>query len=368
MSKPKVKGPNLGRCFRPKRAWLPPKEDRPNGKKKLLFRLPYIAECSPIQRARYEEVSVPCKQCLSCRVTHAASWSYRVMAEARDHAENCWITLTYDNENLPMHGSLSRSDVQKFFKRLRHHLGDKRIRYFGCGEYGENRGRPHYHLCIFGFIPTDWVGDGVSSKGHPIYISPELESIWGKGRVQVAELTPDAAAYTARYSMKKITGKGAEEVNPETGLRPYEKLDPITGEIVEVAKEMMFCSTHPGIGKSFFERFSSELFPSGFAVHKGRKIPVPEYFWKCFREEEPELYDALKEDRAKLAKAAALHPDNSDERLADREKYAEHAYVNSRSRGLVNPLRYANGDPLKSIGRRIDADIRKAESRRLVLP
>jgi hypothetical protein len=290
------------------------------------------------------------------------------MAEARDHEENSWITLTYDDDNLPMHGSLSRDDVTKFFKRYRHHLGDTRIRYFGCGEYGEKRSRPHYHFCIFGHMPTDLVGDGVSSKGHPIWISPWLEDIWQKGRVQVAELSPDAAAYTARYSLKKVVGKYADEVDPETGLKPYEKIDLITGEIVEVAPEMMFCSTHPGIGKAYYERFKSDLFPRGTAIYKGREVPVPEYFWKLLRVENPELYDALKVERSLLAKQSAAHPDNSPRRLADREAYAEHSYAESRSRGLVNPLRYAHGDPLLSLGRSIAAELRKAESRRLVLP
>ena len=367
MRSPKVKGPSLGRCFRPKRAWVSP-ELSSTGKKKLVFRLPYAAECSPILRSHYEEISLPCKRCLSCRVTKAAEWSYRAMAEARDHSENSWITLTYDDEHLPMHGSLCRSDVTKFLKRLRHHLGGKRIRYFGCGEYGEKRSRPHYHLCIFGHMPTDLVGVGKSSKGHVVFVSPFLESVWQKGRVQVAELTADAAAYTARYSMKKITGLGAEKVDPVTGLRPYEKVDSITGEVVEIAPEMLFVSTHPGIGKAFFERFRSDFFPRGFAVHKGRKIAVPEYFWKCLRDENPELYEALKVERTRLAKVSALHPDNSESRLSDRERYAEKCYASVRSRGLVNPLRYANGDSLLSIGRSIAADQRKAESRRLVLP
>lgn len=333
MKGPKVKGPSLGRCFRPKQCWVAP-ELTPAGNKKLVFKLPYMAEWSPTEKARYTEMAVPCGQCLSCRVTKAAMWSFRVMSEARDHRDNCWITLTYDQEHLPLHGSLNRGDPTNFFKRLRHHLGDVKVRYFGCGEYGDKRERPHYHICLFGYYPDDLVAYDRTRRGEPLYRSPFLEKVWGNGLVQVSDLTAYNAAYTARYSLKKVVGKFADRVDPGTGLKPYERIDTFTGEIVEVAPEFMMCSTNPGIGKSFFDKFFSDVFPRGTVVHKGREVPAPEYFWQLLRKENPELYDALKVERTKLAKAAADHPDNSERRLAEREKYAESAYKDSRKRSF----------------------------------
>jgi len=34
-------------------------------------------------------------------------------------------------------------------KRLRKHYSGRTIRYYMCGEYGENMGRPHYHAVFF---------------------------------------------------------------------------------------------------------------------------------------------------------------------------------------------------------------------------
>ena len=39
---------------------------------------------------------------------------------------------------------------KKFMKRLRKRFKGKRIRFYMCGEYGEQFDRPHFHACIFG--------------------------------------------------------------------------------------------------------------------------------------------------------------------------------------------------------------------------
>lgn len=59
-------------------------------------------------------------------------------------------------------GVLSKSDVQKFFKRLRRYIEydkerllsdlpseERKFRYYVCGEYGPTTLRPHYHGIIF---------------------------------------------------------------------------------------------------------------------------------------------------------------------------------------------------------------------------
>ena len=65
------------------------------------------------------------------------------------HEDNCFITLTYDDENIPWDGSLNKQHFQAFMKRLRWHNKEKKIRYFHVGEYGEQLSRPHYHALIF---------------------------------------------------------------------------------------------------------------------------------------------------------------------------------------------------------------------------
>jgi len=79
----------------------------------------------------------------------AREWAIRCMHEAKCYDENCFVTLTYDNDHLPPDGSLNHKHFQDFMKRLRKHYSGRTIRYYMCGEYGENMGRPHYHAVFF---------------------------------------------------------------------------------------------------------------------------------------------------------------------------------------------------------------------------
>jgi len=105
------------------------------------------------------------------------------MHEAACHEANSFVTLTYDDAHLPPGGSLRPGDMVKFWKRLRAALGRK-VRYFHCGEYGEQLGRPHHHALIFGFDFPDkvWLrGSGETS----LWRSPFLESLWPFGHSSV---------------------------------------------------------------------------------------------------------------------------------------------------------------------------------------
>lgn len=111
------------------------------------------------------------------------------MLESLKHASSCFVTLTYDDEHLPVDGSLCPKDVQLWLKRLRRSVEPARLRYFLVGEYGNRTFRPHYHLALFG-----------------LGVEPELigES-WSKGNVVVGSLTMQSAGYVAGYVTKKMT-------------------------------------------------------------------------------------------------------------------------------------------------------------------
>lgn len=102
-----------------------------------------------------DQVAFPCGQCPVCRQKKAQEWALRLSFESRLYKkeEIAFVTLTYSPENIPSHYSLVPEHLSSFVKRLRKHLSvrtDKKIRFFGCGEYGDRRSRPHYHLLIFG--------------------------------------------------------------------------------------------------------------------------------------------------------------------------------------------------------------------------
>ncbi len=51
----------------------------------------------------------------------------RCVQEASQYENNCFITLTYNDENLPETGSLNKHEWQSFMKRLRASVYPKKI-------------------------------------------------------------------------------------------------------------------------------------------------------------------------------------------------------------------------------------------------
>ena len=125
------------------------------------------------------------------------------------HKENCFLTLTYDDEHLPKGEKLEKEEMQKFWKRLRKATGTK-IRYYMAGEYGTEGGRPHYHACVFGWKPRDTVV-WREKKDFKLFTSEFTNKIWGNGYVVVGDVTFDSAAYVARYVLKKLAGGGKQD-------------------------------------------------------------------------------------------------------------------------------------------------------------
>lgn len=65
-----------------------------------------------------------------------------------------FITLTYNDENINENYELVKSDLQKYFKRLRQKSSNK-IKYYAVGEYGTKTKRPHYHAIVFNSNPDN---------------------------------------------------------------------------------------------------------------------------------------------------------------------------------------------------------------------
>lgn len=117
--------------------------------------------------------------------------------ESAKHAGSCFVTLTYNQENIPRGVTLVPKDPQKWLKRLRLAVEPARIRYFLVGEYGDLTSRPHYHAAIFGLSNLD--------GGGPDGISGIVRDTWGLGHTFVGELTKESAAYIGGYVTKKMT-------------------------------------------------------------------------------------------------------------------------------------------------------------------
>jgi hypothetical protein len=229
------------------------------------------------------------------------------------HENNCFVTLTYNQENLPEDWSLNYRDYQLFMKRLRKYTKQK-IRFYMCGEYGEENFRPHYHAILFGYMPDDLEVIGCNHMNQKLYKSPFLEKTWGKGFVTIGEVTFQSAAYVARYCMKKITGEEAEE--------HYKRVIPDTGEIVQVKPEFSCMSRKPGIGKPWFDKYMSDVFPHDYCVNAdGKKVKTPNYYLDLLEKEAPFLWEEVKHNR--LLSLDKHLDEQSEERLLAREKCQE---------------------------------------------
>lgn len=259
-----------------------------------------------------QHLELACGQCIGCRLKRSRDWAARMMYEAREHDANCFLTLTYADEHLPEDHGLDVSHWQKFAKRLRRRMGS--FRFYHCGEYGEQRLRPHYHACLFGidFAESRQYFDTTDS-GDTLYSSPILDELWPFGWHSIGELTYDSAAYVARYVTKKITGKQAEE--------HYERVDLETGEVWSVRPEYSTMSRRPGIGRAFFEKHRDEIYQHDSVVFKGSEYAPPRYFDKLLGEHSPEvLAKTQKRRRARVIAHQSRETRDKEDVLRIREK------------------------------------------------
>ena len=143
---------------------------------------------------------VPCRKCVECKVQYAEDWARRVVLEAKKHEKNCFITLTYNDANLPEGASVCKRSAQLFMKKLRKAIAPIKVRYFLCGEYGAEKNRPHYHAILFGYDFEDKRYFSTDRRGNPIYRSPLLEKLWTYGFSSVGDrLDFETAKYCAKY-------------------------------------------------------------------------------------------------------------------------------------------------------------------------
>lgn len=261
------------------------------------------------ERAKFDIVkslSLPCGQCIGCRLERSRQWAMRCMHEASLYESNSFVTLTYASEFLPHRGQLEYPAFQKFMKRLRKN-GPEKVRFYMCGEYGPENGRPHFHACLFNRDFPDKYYWARTGSGEKIYRSPELERLWPFGSSSVGAVTFESAAYVARYCVQKVTGHNAKF--------HYARRD-AEGDY-QLVPEFNHMSLKPGIGSPWLAKFQTDVFPNDFVVVRGKECKVPKYYDKLFERANPEEFEEIKFKRELDARARS--GDNTDERLAVRE-------------------------------------------------
>lgn len=243
----------------------------------------YASWCD--QYGRDNILQLPCGHCMSCIEKRTRSWAVRCVLEAAQYQDNCFLTLTYNDDCLPK-GGLCKSDLQKFIRRLRDKTGRK-IRYFACGEYGEATYRPHYHLIVFNWFPADARFLKQSDYGGLLFTSRFLSELWPFGISSVGEVSFASCGYVARYCQKKLA-KGKDN------------------------KEFCLMSRKPGIGEAFARNFLYEIYDTDkiYAKFGSSTSTIPSrYFDKIFESVDPDAFELIKNERinkARLSVAADM--------------------------------------------------------------
>lgn len=276
---------------------------------------------TPKNRAELRPLSLPCGQCVGCRLRRSRDWAVRGMHEASLHENNCFITLTFDDAHLPQDGSLHYPTFQKFAKRLRKRLGP--FRHFTCGEYGELYDRPHFHSILFGLDFPDKRPLRMLDSKCKVFDSKILQELWPFGWSSIGSVTFESVAYVARYCVKKVTGKAQED--------HYRRFD-ITGREYQLEPEFAHMSLKPGIGAGWFQKFSSDVYTSDYVIVDGRKVQTPRYYDKQYEKYFGTEIDFIKFER--MVDAEVHAHDNTDARLAVKEIVAE-AGINLFKRDLT---------------------------------
>lgn len=287
-------------CYHPL-IGIPTGELTENGKKKLLIRQSkFSGDFRKELEKNSEAVLIPCGKCIGCRLDYSRSWADRMMLELETTKKGVFVTLTYDNENLPWINdnitgdvvpTLNKRDCQLFMKSLRKEFSDIRIRFYMAGEYGDKTKRSHYHCILFGISLSD-IGDcivfGINELGQYYYISDRFSRIWKKGHVLLSEVSWKTCAYVSRYVTKKINGVLKDEVYGTSGR----------------LQEFALMSRKPGLGKLYLDEHPDCLDFENINISTpdgGLKITIPKYYLKQLQLKDPERYDKIKEQRKKFA-------------------------------------------------------------------
>lgn len=279
-------------CYHPLRAWR-----ARNGSVKLGKEQPDS-----------ERLDLPCGGCMGCREAKAREWALRCHLELKEHKTAAFTTLTYSNEHLPP--SLNKKHLQNWLKRLRDRVARSKttepIRFFACGEYGEQTKRPHYHAILFGLSEKD---------------AETIQKAWPHGHAETLAANPGSINYVAGYTAKKMGDhrKGQEKRVPEG--HGIERVDEETGEVYHTWQPPFIqMSRKPGIGGAARKKYRQSW--RSVAVVNGNTQPVPRYLHDAWKEKATlEEIEKLENEKHELLKKI---------RTTDQQRKAQEAIAKAK--------------------------------------
>jgi hypothetical protein len=212
------------------------------------FYLGFFMQCVKPYWSVKENMAFPCGQCMACRINKTHEWATRLMHEYESWEEGVFVTLTYDELNVPKDFSLNKEVLRNYIKRVRKDIAPKKIKYFAVGEYGDLTGRPHYHLIVFGMSPRD----------HNVFY--RNWQMCDPRRLDAGTVTYDSARYVAGYVQKKLNGQKAVEQYGD--------------------KQPPFMLVSQGIGRAYAFKYADEFRKElGYTI-RGNEVGLPRYYRK----------------------------------------------------------------------------------------
>lgn len=227
----------------------------------------HFSLANPTFKALHQQV-FNCGKCIFCRKKKSTELALRCVLHASLHPQNCFLTLTYDENKNGYNNDFDYTDIQKFKKRLRNlfripysDLSTRKLKYyqtktvqiFNVHEYGK-KGKKHWHLVVFGHDFQDKTLFTVKNN-NKLYTSKTLEKLWPFGFNTIGDVTEASAMYQAQYTQKDFKNGN-------------------------VSNEKKSHSKHSGIGRDFFLKHYKQILQLGYVPVAGKKIPIPRYYQK----------------------------------------------------------------------------------------
>lgn len=230
----------------------------------------------------------------SCLKKRAAQWIFRLKQEYLISTSGLFLTLTYDNLNLPISSNglptLNKDHHQQFIKNLRNnctrkYLNANKLKYYGVGEYGSKTQRPHYHYIIFNLPKT-------------LLHEDRIDPIWKKGISHCGTVSSKSMAYVTGYLQKNLKQENRNSSDDRLAEKSY---------------------MSKGLGKNYITEgktnyYKKKLHP--YLVHQdGQKLSMPRYYKNKFYTEEEQI--------KVNAKVADYFPEITDYKLDMEQKKDE---------------------------------------------
>lgn len=279
--------------------------------------------CEALPFSRY-----PCRKCLPCLLARQKAWVFRLVEELRNHEDNYFVTLTYNDENLPADGNgelcfnkqhlikLNR-DIRKRYQdgRFRNSLyeqifgspeffdlpKDAKYKYYITSEYGPSESgthRPHYHAVFYGVQV-------------PLYtFELLLKSLWPYGFVSVFPAADGAAGYISKYLV--TDGVGKQSYKSDTQMHPFALMskglglsyvDRMADWHRQDSRHRMFTQYHGSKGR--MDRYLKHKIFSESDLEIHAEEMISKHFnqvkkYQELKKEHPLIYDRILQERKKF--------------------------------------------------------------------